>query len=450
MKLDAFIFSLLLVFSLIFSTNYAQAISDTALHGPYEVGFTFFLLVDTTRDTDSFFGGRPIPVYLWYPVDPANVDEETPEAIYPLDPYYGILPPAISSNFELYGLDRAYQEPQPSSATPFPLVMFSPGWGAQSLFHLSIGTRLASHGFVVAIVTHYGDGVFPWDPLHHIALASMNRPLDISFALNHILDKNNNQEDLLYGVVNPDQTAAAGWSLGGYASLALAGGDDIVCDSFFDPTSLAEFGPPPPQTCVTTMPDPRFNVIVTLDGANQILRFHELARITISCMGIGQEFENVMGAQARQHAAIQSHPCYRIDLNNSIHYSFSDMCEAYRVLGDMGILPPEVVDQILAPICNGLIPSLTAHQLVNKYMISFLKTHLSGEPGYQQVLTPGWAIKREPDIEFFVTEKKNANSIIDDFPNEFIYFTNQPGNETAKAYKDPLSTLQIPHIGFMK
>jgi len=433
-------------------TAISKNTSALGQHGPYEVGFTFFLLVDESRDSDSGFGGRPIPVYLWYPVDPADINMGTPEASYPLDPYYGsfFLPTVGSSSFELYGLDRAYQGPTPSSDAPFPLVMFSPGWGATSLFHVSIGTRLASHGFVVAIVTHFGDGIFPWDPFDHIAVASMNRPLDVSFALDHVLDKNGSPTDLLSGVVNPDKVAAAGWSLGGYAAMNLVGGDDLVCDTFFDPASVAEFGFPPPQTCVAALPDPRFKVIVPLDGSNQILRFYELARITAPTMGIGQEFETALDWQARQHAAIQAHPCYRVDLKNSNHYSFSDICEAYQVLRDWGIYPQEFVDEFLADYCTEAIPSLVAHQLVNKYMIAFLKTQLVGETGYKPILTPGWAIKMEPDIEFFMTEKKNPNAIDEDWPDMFLYFINQPGSETAKAYKDPEGLRYIPHLGLMK
>ena len=450
MKRGFFVFGLLIVFSLAFSTTFANTVADPGQRGPYEIGFTFFLLVDDTRDTDSGFGGRPIPVYVWYPVDPADIDGGSSEAAYPLDPYYGFLPLVGSSSFEFYGLDRAYHEPTPSSDAPFPLVMFSSGWGVPSWGHVSVGTRLASHGFAVAIVTHYGDGNFPWDPFHHISMASMNRPLDLSFALDQVLTKNGSQGDLLFSVVTPDRVAGSGWSMGGYAAMTLAGGDDMVCDTYYDPAYIALYGSPPPQTCITTIPDPRFKVIVPLDGSNQILRFYELARIKAPTMGIGEEFETVWDWQARQHAAIQANPSYRVDLNDSNHMSFSDTCEAYQVLRDWGIFPPEFVNEILALYCTDTIPSLVAHQLVNKYMIAFLKTHLLGETGYEAILTPGWAITRESDIEFFVSEKRNPNAIDEEWPDMFIYFINQPGSKTAKANKDPEALRQIPHVGFMK
>ena len=37
--------------------------------------------------------------------------------------------------------------------------MFSPGWGCDGWFYLYLGARLASHGFVVAVVTNFDEYV---------------------------------------------------------------------------------------------------------------------------------------------------------------------------------------------------------------------------------------------------------------------------------------------------
>lgn len=76
------------------------------------------------------------------------------------------------------------------------------------------------------------------------------------------------------------------------------------------------------------------------------------------------------------------------------------------------------------------------HGLVAKCTAAFLKTELAGEAGYQNMLTPGWALTKEPLVEFFVTEKRNANSISEDWPGEYAYFPHQPGSVQAKALKD--------------
>jgi hypothetical protein len=68
-------------------------------------------------------------------------------------------------------------------------------------------------------------------------------------------------------------------------------------------------------------------------------------------------------------------------------------------------------------------------------MIAFLKTVLVGETGYQEMLTPGYALANEPFIEFFVTEKGSSNPR--DEEGYFSYIVHQPGTERAKALKDP-------------
>jgi hypothetical protein len=70
------------------------------------------------------------------------------------------------------------------------------------------------------------------------------------------------------------------------------------------------------------------------------------------------------------------------------------------------------------------------------YMIAFLKTELSGEPGYRDILTPGWALTMEPDIEFFITERTNYHAVDEDSPASFVYFMHQPGSQEAQAARD--------------
>ena len=401
--------------------------------GPYEVGFTTFTISDPSRDD------RPIPVYVWYPADPAEIDGASPEAMYPLDPFHpGEFPDAPSSAFEAYGLDRAYQEPTPA-AGPFPLVMFTPGWGGTAYTdgHY-VGTALAREGFVVAAVSNWGDQAtfHPEEPYDHLALAIYNRPRDVSFALDALLDRNSDQEALLFGSMNPAMIAASGWSIGGYTAMVLAGGDDEVCDL----ADLFPGWPVPPETCVPSYPDPRISMIIPLDGSNQLLHFQELARVDVPAMGIGEEWAAVGDWQARQHAAFTGHPNYRVDVFNTNHFSFSNICIGWDVMVDYGVLPPDVADIWKSWYCTpGPLDGAEVRRIVTKYMLAFLQD-------YQPVLTPGHALTREPNVEFFVTEKRSPNSIDEDWPDLFTYFMHQPGREhanatpeaTALGVKDPL------------
>ena len=206
--------------------------------GPYPVGFTSFVVADESRD------GRLVPVYVWYPADPDGIDGATEEAMYPLDPFHAGAPEAPSSAFEAQGLDPAYQEPEPA-AGPFAIVLHSPGWGGNAYTDAHyIGTGLASQGFVVASMTHWGDQStfgFSGEPLFHLALSSFDRPRDMSFALDALLAKNSDVEDVLFGAMNPGQVIASGWSLGGYAAMVLV-------------LSLIHISEPTRQVLVSRMP----------------------------------------------------------------------------------------------------------------------------------------------------------------------------------------------------
>lgn len=388
--------------------------------GPYEVGFTSFVIHDASR------GDRAIPLYVWYPANADAIDETSPEAMYPLDPFHpGRFPDAPSSAFEAYGLERAYQAPEPA-AGPFPLVMFSPGWqGSAYTDGHYIGTGLASRGFIVAATTHWGDQatVQPDEPLDHLALAILNRPRDVSRALDVMLQKNGNGDDLLFGTMDPSRIVASGWSIGGYTAMVLAGGDDQVCDL----ADLFPGWPVPPETCVPSFPDPRISMIIPLDGSNQLLHFYELARVGVPVLAMGEEWNAMGDWQARQHAAFTGHPAYRVDVLNTNHPSFSNTCPGWSVMDDYGVLPPGLADWVNDEYCPpGITDGFEVRRIVVKYMTAFLT-------GNQSILTPGHALGREPNVEFFVTEKTSPNAVDDDWPDLYVYFQHQPGTAHANA-----------------
>jgi hypothetical protein len=105
-------------------------------------------------------------------------------------------------------------------------------------------------------------------------------------------------------------------------------------------------------------------------------------------------------------------------------------------LHDQGIIDDATLDSILQAAC----PSEPVSEeeigiLTSQYMIAFLKTVLVGETGYQEMLTPGYALKNEPFIEFFETEKGDPNT--PDEEGYFSYFKHQSETEQAKVLKNP-------------
>ena len=77
--------------------------------------------------------------------------------------------------------------------------------------------------------------------------------------------------------------------MGGLAALALAGGDDQVCE-----WTMIPVGPTlPPETCVPILPDARIKAIVPIDATSYALHYAEMARIKIPSMGIGEEWSTL-------------------------------------------------------------------------------------------------------------------------------------------------------------
>jgi dienelactone hydrolase len=432
--------------------------------GPYAVGHLSFVIEDPSRNAifNTFPGpvpvtiARPIPVHVFYPVDAATITPATPEAVYPLDMIYRATHPQFqttSSEWEAQGLDRAYQGPAGSGDGPFPLVMFSPGWGAAAWSAIFVGTRLASHGFVVAILYHYGDRGWSYEPPRdHLGVASLNRPLDVSFALTHLLARNGTGGDALFNLIDPGRVAASGWSLGGYAAMALAAGDDSVCDKV-----LGQFPEdPPPSTCVPVLPDPRIRAIAPLDGSTQLLWFHELERISVPTLGIGQEWSAIEAQdpamttwQARLHLASQGKPAYRVDVTGVRHVTFSNMCQAMPILLAHSMISPAAYPAALAARCGAPLPIGEAHRIMTQYLVAFLKANLANEAGYQSFLTPGYALTSEPAVEFFVTERANGRPKEADWPDTFYYFAHQPGSVKVQGEKNPKGVLPVPHLGLI-
>jgi hypothetical protein len=446
-------FVLVLATCVAFTSVEGQQAPDPGQPGPYAVGHSSITFLDPSRPCD--LGARPIPVEIFYPVDPSAVSPESPEAIYPLDPINAYWPLTCSSDWEPYGHDRAYEELLPSADGPFPLILFSPGWGGPIWGHNFLAGRAASHGFVVAVMYHYGDAFFPGEQFDHISWACLNRPADVSFVLTELLARNTTAGDLLQGLIDPELVAASGWSLGGFAAMALAGGVDNL--GYNTESELLPWEwPNPPETYVPIAPDPRIKSIVPLDGSNQMMQFFELARVTVPAMGIGEEWSTMAewgepwtSWQARQHAAFQGHPSYRVDVAGAYHASFSNLCTSFTMLYETGVIDQETFEW-WGWVCDSPLPPAEADRVTTKYLIAFLKKHLCHEQGYQQILTPGYVLQNEPGLEFFVTERLNPHAIDDKWPGYFVYFMHQPGTAQARAEMNPAEAMRHPHMGLAR
>ena len=430
---------------------------DPGQLGHYAVGHTNYRFIDTDR------GNRPIAVSVFYPVDARDIHSSTPQAEYLTDPYTDLLPPTywfftaqptLSSDWEELGYDRAYERPKVSGDGPFPLVVFSPAWDDNNWEYISIGTRLASHGYVVAELDHWADSQYGWSLMDHIITAMLNRPPDVSFAMTQLLAKNGRRGDLLFRTIDPERIAASGHSLGGYATDALAAGDNLVCDSLLQTLVGADTLPYPANTCVPIHRDRRVKAMISLDGSSWALRYSELARISVPSLFMGETVDqsaiiypdgSVRDWIARPHAAVNRNDSYRVDVNGANHYSFTNYCDGFQVWFNKGwISSDDLATYESWWPCSSTIPPVAtisptdAHEVVTKYMVAFLDLYFGGPEKNKQldrwVLTPEYALYHTPTVQFFDSERCRA-----ELPDHtyFTYRAYQLSSECDVAQKDP-------------
>lgn len=116
-----------------------------------------------------------------------------------------------------------------SSLRPTPLVVISPGLGANRQFFSYLARHLASYGLTVAALEHpdrTNRNLSKITSANRLLPATefINRPKDISFVLDE-LSKLDRQPGRLQGKLNTQTVSIIGHSLGGYTALALAGGE---------------------------------------------------------------------------------------------------------------------------------------------------------------------------------------------------------------------------------
>ncbi|MBW4665739.1 MAG: alpha/beta hydrolase [Chroococcus sp. CMT-3BRIN-NPC107] len=116
-----------------------------------------------------------------------------------------------------------------SALRPTPIVVISPGLGANRQFFSYLARHLASHGLTVAALEHPDGSTRNLSNISNSnqllpATEFINRPKDISFLLDRLSDINQ-QPGVLQGKLNTQTVSVIGHSFGGYTALALAGGE---------------------------------------------------------------------------------------------------------------------------------------------------------------------------------------------------------------------------------
>lgn len=197
--------------------------------GPYGVGVQTLKLLNknqlnllsATPDTPPTRYDRPLTLEVWYPAPgPSGAGQATYQDTLGSGPGN---PKRPNTPFTFTGRATrnapALRTNRPAGG--FPLVIVSHGYPGSRTLMAYLGENLASKGYVVAAIDHT-------DSTHadKAAFAStlLNRPLDDGFVLNEMARLGQaGSGSFLSGLVNAEQTALIGYSMGGYGALNAAG-----------------------------------------------------------------------------------------------------------------------------------------------------------------------------------------------------------------------------------
>jgi predicted dienelactone hydrolase len=161
---------------------------------------------------------RPLKLEIWYP---AQVQEGT----IPLATYESVLGrvndpkrPLIPFTFQ----GRAIRDAVPLTADgAFPLVIVSHGYPGSRLLLTYLTENLASKGYVVVAIDHTES---TYRDVAGFQSTLLNRPTDVLFVLNQIAALGKSKaKNFLSGLIDSDNTALIGYSMGGYGVLNVAG-----------------------------------------------------------------------------------------------------------------------------------------------------------------------------------------------------------------------------------
>jgi predicted dienelactone hydrolase len=170
---------------------------------------------------------------VWYPAVPSAVVE----------------PIEIPGMSQLFVIGSAAQDANIASVpAKFPMIVLSHGTGGSALQMAWLGTVLAAHGYIAVAVNHPGNNATE-DYTAQGFSTWWERARDLSVVIDSIL------ADPTFGShIDSNRIGAAGFSLGGYTMIEIAGG-------ITDPESLKRFCVSPRADAICKSP-PEFPTLV--------------------------------------------------------------------------------------------------------------------------------------------------------------------------------------------
>jgi predicted dienelactone hydrolase len=221
--------------------------------GRYAVATQVYRWTDAARDephTADPSDRRSVIAQAWYPTTPSHHPggARLPyiDGIDHMPPQVSVMPGFMLHRYGQIDTHAEAQAPLAPGDRPWPVVIFSPGYGAPRAVYTGLATRLASRGFVVfaldhpyeSAVTQLPDGqvvgtreiLLPGerDRIRYMARQQVMRTADVRFVIDQLAHPEALSPPLRGGRIDASTVAVIGHSFGGAAAIAALTEDPRV------------------------------------------------------------------------------------------------------------------------------------------------------------------------------------------------------------------------------
>jgi predicted dienelactone hydrolase len=362
-------------------TTVASGPTDYAAPGPYPVGTVEL----------STGGADPKKIYVYYPADPARLAEGTPVTGYSSavafpEAFRAIVPPELIQDIPLDVTADAL-----IADGPFPVVLYSHGFGSYPQYSAGHMAHLASWGMVAAAPDHTSRD------LAAVATGQVTRGdadvVDLRSTLK-VLAAENDGGGRFAGAIDTSKVAAEGHSAGGAAAAQLVYDDGIATFIGLAPASPLdlESSGPVDQAALDAAyadkaPPDKPSMIIAADSD-----------IAIPLTSVRSEY------------AWLKPPKRLAVLADAGHNAFTDICAPIRAQGGLGQLATQL--PVIAPVINlaqdgctdGYLDPQTGYDVTNHLVVAQLRwvfgidpTEASLAPDYVEAQFPGALLSYDSD-----------------------------------------------------
>jgi predicted dienelactone hydrolase len=305
-------------------------------------------------------------------------------------------------------LDVDFYRPIVQQNASIPVIVISPGFGADKTNFSYLGEHLASYGFAVAILNHPGSDRqnlqnFLAGKTRELVKAEelIKRPQDITYLLDE-LQKQEARNPLLSGTLdtlNLEQVGVIGHSLGAYAGLTLAGAEPNVkdlqqnCPGDRTPINFNWFNPSQQLQCIASQLSPNENYQLLDERIKAVFAINpigssifgqaELNKLQIPVVFVAGTSDIIappLLEQIEPFSWLGSRDKYLLLINQGIHTYGS----------------PDTLSRLVSSNTEksntekNFNPQL-AHEYFQSMSLAFMKTHLVNSPQYRSFLSNDYA-----------------------------------------------------------